>query len=101
MQELTGAQKKYLRSLANTLKPTVIIGKSGLSEAVLGSINEALDKHELVKIKYNEFKEEKNKLNQQIVDQCDCSLVGGVGFTGMFYRQHAEKEKRTIKLPKS
>ncbi len=100
MQELTGAQKKYLRGLANPLKPIILIGKNGLSGEVLESINEALEAHELLKIKYNEFKEEKKNFNVQIAEKCQCHWVGGVGHTALFYRQNEDKSKRQIKLPK-
>ena len=100
MQSLNNAQKKYLRGLANTLKPQIIIGKNGLSEPVIKSIDEALTAHELVKIKYNEFKEDRAELNQEIVSQCQCHLIGDVGHTALIYRQHPDPDERTINLPK-
>ena len=42
--------KYRLRSLANPLKPLVIIGKDGLTENIISSINDAIKTHELIKI---------------------------------------------------
>ena len=52
MMELRGAQRKYLRGLANLMQPIVYIGKNGLSGAVIAAIDEGMDDHELVKIKF-------------------------------------------------
>ena len=42
--------KFRLRALANPLKPIVIIGKEGLTENIISSINDAIKTHELIKI---------------------------------------------------
>ncbi|MBQ5681960.1 MAG: YhbY family RNA-binding protein, partial [Peptococcaceae bacterium] len=48
---LSGKEKRYLRSLANTVDPVVQVGKASVNESVLFSLNEALDARELVKVK--------------------------------------------------
>jgi len=40
--------------LAHHLKPVVVVGKEGLSEAVVGEIDDALAHHELIKVKLGE-----------------------------------------------
>ncbi len=99
MQQLKNYQKKYLRGLGNRLKPVIYIGKNGLSEQVLNSIDEALDVHELIKIKYFEFKELRNELNEQIAEKNNCELAGQIGFTMLFFRRNPDEDKRKIKLP--
>ena len=42
--------KYRLRSLANPLKPLVIIGKDGLTENIISSINDAIKTHELTSL---------------------------------------------------
>jgi RNA-binding protein len=54
--ELKGSQRRYLRGLANPLSSVIIIGKAGLTEAVSAAIDEALDNHELIKIRFLEFR---------------------------------------------
>jgi RNA-binding protein len=51
MLQLTPAQRKLLKSLAHDLKPVVMIGSSGLTEAVLREAARSLDAHELIKIR--------------------------------------------------
>ena len=48
---MTGKQKRYLRSLAHSLKPVVQIGKQGLSRDTLVQIEKQLDDHELIKVR--------------------------------------------------
>ena len=49
--ELTSRQRAQLRGLANTLDDMVLIGKGGLTDAVLREVDSVLAKKELVKIK--------------------------------------------------
>jgi len=99
MIKLTGAQRKYLRGLANPLKPTILIGKSGLSLQVLAAIDSALDSHELVKLKFIEFKEEKKELARVIEQKMDCEMAGMIGHVAIFYRPNKDQDKRKITLP--
>ena len=48
---LSGKQKRYLRALANDLNSTFQIGKEGLSDNLIQTVDDALRTHELVKIK--------------------------------------------------
>lgn len=48
---LNNKDKKYLRSFGMNIEPIVQIGKNGVNESVLFSLNEALTARELVKIK--------------------------------------------------
>lgn len=47
---ITKTQRRYLKGLANTLRPLVLIGKNGLTDTVIDSIDEILEAHEIVKI---------------------------------------------------
>ncbi len=47
---ITKKERIKLRSIAQTLKPNVLVGKDGFSENVLKQIDEALYNHELIKI---------------------------------------------------
>jgi len=101
MQALKGFQKKFLKGLAHGLKPVVFIGQKGLTGNLMGSIDDALNTHELIKVKFIEFKEKQQKASMtgDIEAQAGCRLVGMVGHIATFYRQHPDPEKRRIKLP--
>ena len=96
---LKGYQRKYLRSLAHHLTPTVFIGKNDLSSGVFNSINDAFSKKELIKIKIHK-KEKENYLIEEIVKVNKCDVVGSIGRMLIAYKQNADPELRKIKLPK-
>jgi RNA-binding protein len=102
MAELKGYQKKYLRGLAHSLKPIVLIGQGGLTDNVLEAIEGALEIHELIKIKFNEYKDKKSKTDMltNIEKTRGCELAGNIGHTATFFRQNSDPEKRKITIPK-
>ena len=51
MKSLTPAQRQFLKGLAHSRQPVVMIGNQGLTAAVLKEIARGLDAHELIKIK--------------------------------------------------
>ena len=99
--KLKGFQKKYLRGLAHKAKPVVFIGRNGITDTLNRSINDALTAHELIKIKYIDFKEKEKKTEiAGIIEKTHgCEMVGMIGHTAMFYRRHPDDEKRKIVVP--
>ena len=79
----------------------VSIGQKGVTDAFLRSVDEALKKHELIKLKFADFKEkdQKKTLAKVIEEKTGCQVVGMIGHMGIFYRAHKEPEKRKILLP--
>jgi RNA-binding protein len=98
MEQLKGSQRKYLRSQAHHLRPLVIIGAKGLTSQLIGSVDLALKDHELIKVKFGEFKEEKKEISGQIAQATKSEVVGIIGNIVILYRQHPEPEKRKIKV---
>jgi len=47
---LTGKQRSYLRSLANSIEPIFQIGKGGINDNMIKQFNEALEARELIKV---------------------------------------------------
>jgi RNA-binding protein len=99
MAELTGAQRKYLRGMAHYLKPVVQLGKNGLTDPVIESIDKALDDHELIKVRISGAGGTKRELADQIAERTGSAWVGMVGFVVTLYRQQEDPEKRTLDLP--
>lgn len=99
MNELKGFQKRYLRGLAHSLKPVVQVGREGLTEGVLQAIEEGLARHELIKVKFNEAREEKGGMMEAACRRTGSVLVGAIGHTAIIYRQQADADKRKIALP--
>jgi len=100
MKKLEGFQRKYLRGLAHGLKPVVFIGQKGLTPEVLLSAEKALERHELIKVKFNDFKgkDEKTEISGRIEKETGAENVGMIGHIVIFYRQQEDPEKRNILL---
>jgi len=94
MKHQKGSQKAYLLGLANALKPVVQIGKNGLTPELIDAISQALDAHELIKIKFMEFKEEKKTLSKLIGEQTQADLIGMIGNVAIYYKQNPNPEKK-------
>jgi len=91
-------QKRYLRGLAHTLKPVVMIGNKGLSETVLNEIENALNHHELIKVRVSgQEKAERTQMLNEISEKTNADLIQVIGHIGGFYRPAKEP---TIQLPK-
>jgi RNA-binding protein len=100
MAELTGAQRKYLRGMAHYLKPVVQMGKNGLTDTVVESIDKALSDHELIKVRISVPADGgKREVADEIAERTHSAWVGLVGFIVILYRQQEDPEKQTIDLP--
>ncbi len=99
MGKLKGSDRKYLKSLAHHLKPVVQIGKSGVTDGLIHTVDQALDTHELIKVKFIEQKEKKRAHSDEIARKTKSHGVGMIGHIAIFYRQHPDAEKRKIHLP--
>ena len=96
---LTGKEKRFLRSLANTMEPIVQVGKAGVNESVLFSLQEALQARELVKVRVlKNCLDEVQDVAQELVLQSQSELVQVIGRNVLLYRQ--KKKKPVIELPK-
>ena len=103
-----GASKlrKALRAAGHRLNPIVQIGKEGVTAAVLAQLSEALDHHELVKVRVGtESPEDRFQAAERIQAEGNAQVAQVLGRTLLAYRQHATKPKfellakRPIALP--
>jgi RNA-binding protein len=78
--ELTGYQRRYLRGLANPLNPLVQVGESGLSDAVIKSLDDSLEHHDLVKIRLHQ-PEDKKASAEELASRSAAELCGLIGYT--------------------
>ncbi len=69
LEPLTNSQIRKFKAAAQLMEPMLKIGKAGLSEGFIRSVDLALAQHELVKIKFAEFKEQKKELAPQLAEK--------------------------------
>lgn len=96
--ELTGKQKKFLQALGNSIKPTVSVGKSGVSDNTFLSVNNAFNTKELIKVKIQDGCEDiKEDVALKIERGTNAVLVQIIGKTLLFFKPHRDNPK--IELP--
>ncbi len=99
MIELTSKQRAQLRGLANPLEDMVIVGKEGLTDAVIKEVDGILAKRELVKIKILETAMLTTRTAQQVLcEELDAAPVQCIGTKTVIYREAVEPEDRHIEL---
>jgi RNA-binding protein len=90
--ELTSRERSELRSAAHPLKPVVLIGDKGLSDAVLKEIDLALTAHGLIKVRAGgEDRETRETLLADICEALSCAPVHHLGKTLILYRPSASR----------
>ena len=86
--ELTGKQRRYLRSIGQKLSPVVMVGRAGLSGSVMRGIDRALEDHELIKVRLGrECEIERKEAAKRISERSRSALAQAVGNTMLLYRR--------------
>ncbi len=94
MLSLHNAQIRDLKARAQRIKATLKVGKEGLSPQFLAALDEVLKHHELVKVKFDEFKDQKKELAPQLAEKSRSHLVTRVGNVAVLYRPKPVEEKQ-------
>lgn len=96
--ELTGKQKRFLRSLVVTQPAMIQIGKGSITDNLIQQTNDALKARELIKIKVlNNNDEDLDLLANELAEVCEATVVQIIGHNFVLYRKNSEKPK--IVLP--
>jgi RNA-binding protein len=86
LEPLNNSQIRKFKAAAQLMEPMLKVGKAGLSEGFVRTVSEALAQHELVKIKFAEFKDQKKELAPQLAELTGSHLVMRVGNVMVLYR---------------
>ena len=98
MKTLTPAQRQFLKGLAHSLQPVVMIGNQGLTAAVMKEIERGLNAHELIKIKAaTDEPEIRRAWLEEICTSSGAAAVQQIGKVLVIYRA---ADKPVIALPK-
>jgi len=98
MKQLTGKERRRLMGLAHGLKPLVHVGKNGVTEGVIDDTDRALNDHELVKIKFLNYKEQRKELSETLAERTGSEIVDIIGNVAILYKQSPDPEKRLIRI---
>lgn len=96
---LKGKERSKLRGLANGLKAQVQIGKAGLTENVVKTVDEYLSANELIKVSIGEGVElDPKKVCNDLAEELNAEYVQAIGRRFVLYRKAKDPAKRKIEL---
>ena len=101
IEPLSNPQIRRFKAAAQRLEPMLKVGKAGLSDGFVRSVDEALSQHELVKIKFAEFKEQKKELAPQLAEKTASHLIMRVGNVMVLHRPKPEGQPAIPEMPKT
>ena len=85
---LTGKNRSYLRGEANALDPVVHVGKDGITDSVIEQLDEALEDHELLKVRILESTGRTTRsAAEELATATGADLVQGIGGIAVLFRQ--------------
>lgn len=95
---LSPPQKSFLRSQAHHLRPVVMLGQRGLTDSVLAELGNAMDAHELIKVRIGgDDRESRVATIDEIIRETGADLVQRIGHIAVFFRRNEKKPR--IALP--
>jgi RNA-binding protein len=96
---LDNVQIRYLRGLSHALRPTVMIGAKGLTDAVVAELDLALAHHELVKVHVaGDDREARAEAAGVLASRTGAEVVQKIGKMICLYRRNPESPG--IELPR-
>lgn len=94
--KVSPAQRADLRSQAHALKPVVLIGAEGLTDAVLAEIKVHLAAHELIKIRvFGDERDERLAIYESICDTLSAAPIQHIGKLLVIWKPQAAPAAKT------
>lgn len=95
---LTGKQRAYLKSMANTMEPLFQIGKNGVTDNFIKQVEEALEVREILKINVlNNSLLDATEVAWEIAEKTESEFVQSIGNKFVLYKE--SKDNKNIELP--
>ena len=96
---LSSKQRAFLRSMANTMDPIMQVGKGGVGEELITSVDNALEARELIKMSVLDTAPVSAREAADALEvETGADVVAVVGRRFVLYRP--SKKKKKIELPK-
>lgn len=85
---MKAAERQQLKGQAHSLKPVITVGQGGLSENILSEVEQALDTHQLIKIKIRAERGGRRQIQERICHETGAELVQSIGQIAVIYRKN-------------
>ncbi len=96
---MTSKERKNLQALASKMDAIMQIGKGGISENLLKSLSDALDKRELIKLSVLQNQDESARsLGESLAQSLSAECVIAIGRKIVLYRRSERKDIEHIRF---
>lgn len=85
-------QRKDIIKKANSIKSKIILGKNGITNSFIKEIENWFSANEIIKVKFNSFKEHKIDFSQKIADLTRSKWIFSIGNTSIYYKINKNKK---------
>ncbi|MBL8954972.1 MAG: YhbY family RNA-binding protein [Myxococcaceae bacterium] len=90
---LTGKQRHKLRALGHHLAVVVQVGQNGVTDTVVEALDEALQRHELVKVQIADERDARRAAAAKLATETKSAIAQELGKTVLFFRKREKKSK--------
>lgn len=98
---MNSKKRAFLKKLAHSIDPIVRIGKDGITENLIKSIDEAIDSRELIKVKILQNCEiDKKEIYARFIEMRNFEVVDIIGRIIILFKENKEKPKISLELKK-
>jgi RNA-binding protein len=85
--QITERQRRHLKGLAHPLKPVILIGNAGVTDAVVAETTRALADHELIKVRLpGQDREERDAALKSLAERTGSAFVARIGHIAVLFR---------------
>jgi RNA-binding protein len=95
---LNSRQRNFLVGLAQGMGCHVTIGRAGATPQLAERLGELLAQHELVKLRFGDFKDSRHELAAALATSAGAELVRVIGFVAIFYKRNPDPDKRKVDI---
>jgi RNA-binding protein len=95
---LSSKQRSRLSGIAQTRDCLITLGRSGASPQFVERLSVLLSQHELVKLRFGDFKEDRHELALELARLSGSELVKAIGNVAVFWKRSPDPDKRKIDL---
>jgi RNA-binding protein len=78
---------RELKVRAQALKPTIRLGKAGLTPEFLVAFDDALTRAKLLKVRFEGLKDERKSVARELAEKSSSLLVQQIGYTAVYFRE--------------
>ena len=90
-KNISNNKRKELKKKSYALRPIIMIGQNGLTDAVINEIDIALNAHELIKVRAKgSDKDERTDYCLKIKEKLNADIIHRIGFITVLYRPTPE-----------